>query len=51
VDKTASVTGGNLRAIRETNEVVVTIRAKFVIEQFAGGDLERLNELSRLNVH
>ena len=32
VDKTASVTGGNFRAIRETNEVVVAIRAKLAVE-------------------
>ena len=49
MDKTASVTGGNFRAIGETNEVVVAIRAKLAVEQLAGGDLERLNELSGLD--
>lgn len=51
MDKTASVAGGNFRAIRETNEVVVAIRAKLAVEEFTGGDLERLNELSRLGAY
>jgi len=50
MDKTASVTGGNFRAIWETDEVVVTVRAKLAVEQLAGGDLKRLNELSGLDV-
>jgi hypothetical protein len=32
VNEAAPVTGGNLRAIRETDEVVVTIRAKLAVE-------------------
>lgn len=51
MDETASVAGGNFRAIRKTNEVVMAIRAKFAVEQFAGGDLEGLKELSRLGVY
>jgi hypothetical protein len=49
VDETASVTGGNFRTIRETNKVVVAIRTKFAVEEFTGGDLKWLNELSRLD--
>jgi len=49
VDKTASVAGGNFRAKRETNEVVVAIRAELAVEQLASGDLERLNKLSGLD--
>ena len=48
MDKAASVAGGDFRAIGETNEVVVAIRAKLAVEQLPGGDLERLNELSGL---
>ena len=50
MDKTASVTGGNFRAIGETDKVVVTVRAKLAVEQLASGDLKRLNELSSLDV-
>lgn len=32
VDETATMTGGNLGTIRETNEVVVAIRAKLAVE-------------------
>lgn len=48
MDETAPVAGGNFRTIRETDEVVVTVRAELAVEQFTGGDFERLNELSRL---
>jgi hypothetical protein len=50
VDESASVAGGNFRAIRETNEVVVAIRAELAVEKFTGRNLERLKELSRLDV-
>ena len=50
MDKTAPVAGGNFGAIGETNEVVVTIRAELAVEQLASGNLERLNELSGLEV-
>lgn len=49
MDEATSVTGGNFGAIRETNEVIVTVRTKLAVEEFTGGDLERLNEFSRLD--
>lgn len=50
MDEAPSVAGGDFRTVRETNEVVVAIRAELAVEQFTGGDLERLEELSRLDV-
>lgn len=48
MDETTTVTGGNFGTIRETDEVVVTIRTELAVEQFASGDFEGLNTLSCL---